>query len=175
MEKCEIAQRTKAVPELTQHEIQSTVSPQPQARISHFLISVLQLLWRLRVRIHTSSKQPWRLAQPGPGLSVMSQSSWLVSHCTCVLFSCLHQSLICLSWQIWQVEVLAIALTLPKYESHIKTSSEHDSCEINWLTHSIFLLQNNSEMPDLDTYICFQLCFIIHIPPPHKGISNRWW
>lgn len=41
VEKCEIAQRTKAVPELNQHEIQSAVSPRPQARISHFLISAL--------------------------------------------------------------------------------------------------------------------------------------
>lgn len=111
--------------------------------------------------ICTSSKQPWRLTQPGPGLTVMTHSSWLVSHCTCVLFSCLHQSLICLSWQTWQVEVLDTALTVPKCKCHIKTSLEDDPCEINWLTNSTtFFLQNNSEMPDLDAYICFQLCFI---------------
>jgi len=41
VEKCEIAQRAKAMPELTKCKIQSTVSPRPQARISHFLIRVL--------------------------------------------------------------------------------------------------------------------------------------
>lgn len=39
--KCGTAQRTEAVPELAQHKIQSAVSPRPQARISHFLISLL--------------------------------------------------------------------------------------------------------------------------------------